>query len=51
MKGVRPEALEKVDNPEIKEIIEGCTTSKTQERYISPLQYVFVSSICTLYSA
>lgn len=30
--GIRPEALEKVDNPEIRAIIEGCTISKTQER-------------------
>jgi len=30
--GIRPEAFEKVSDPEIKEIIDGCTKNKTEER-------------------
>jgi len=29
---VRPEAFEKVENPEVKEIIERCTKTKIDER-------------------
>ncbi|XP_067683898.1 serine/threonine-protein kinase WNK3-like isoform X2 [Haliotis asinina] len=31
--GVRPEACDKVDNPEIRDIIEGCIKQKREERY------------------
>jgi len=30
--GVRPEAFEKVENQEVKEIIDGCTKTKIKER-------------------
>ncbi|XP_046330388.2 uncharacterized protein LOC124113935 isoform X3 [Haliotis rufescens] len=41
--GVRPEACDKVDNPEIRDIIEGCIKQKREERYTVKdlLQHVF----------
>ena len=34
LQGVLPEAFEKVDNAEIKEIIEGCIRNKKGSRYV-----------------
>jgi len=34
LQGVLPEAFEKVDNTDIKEIIEGCIRNKKGQRYV-----------------
>lgn len=33
LQGVRPEAFDKVENTDIKEIIDGCTRTKKEDRY------------------
>ena len=33
--GISPESLVKVDNPEIKDIIEGCTRREKETRFVS----------------
>ena len=38
LQGVLPEAFEKVDNAEIKEIIEGCIRNKKGSRYVRKFQ-------------
>jgi len=32
LQGVRPEAFDKVENPEVRDIIDGCTKTKINER-------------------